>query len=90
MRRRRLWIALAGFVIINIVFFARDPLGIRGNVNALGTSATAGLLYSVPDAFENGSFEPLSRFDADTMNERRSGVGLRLLYVEPDRPSVGP
>jgi len=89
-RHRRLWIALAGLLVINLVFFLRDPLGIRGNVNAVGSSATAGLLYSVPDPWARGTFEPLVRFDAEKLNELRGGVGLRLLYVPADSASVGP
>ena len=89
-RGRRLYFALGLFILLNVIFFLRDPLGIRGNLKAIGDHPSAPLLYALPDAWATGRFEALTTYDAERMNELRDGVGRDLLYVSAERPSLGP
>ena len=57
----------------------------------VGTLATAGLMWGSPIYSESGgSFEPMTTYTADYLNEHKVPSQGPLVYVDADVPSTGP
>jgi hypothetical protein len=88
---RGILVALSLLAIVAVIDFLNDPLGLKGDLSAVGKDARASLSYAVPSpSDDHGRFIPLRNFDAARMHTESDLSSRGLRFVGSDQPSTGP